>query len=75
MLHTALFSINVDMVQIGAFPYLKVTANPEEVQFDILIKPEYKVNVADEKLVLVTTRLEKMFGGTAVAVHSGDQQY
>ena len=35
----------------------------------------FYVLIADEKLIVATTRVETMLGDTAIAVHPNDQRY
>jgi len=76
-LHTAIFDIEFDNIEIEAFFKRKVPDHDELVEFGVLTNFAYKVDDVDsgEELIVATTRLETMLGDTGIAVHPEDIRY
>lgn len=79
-LHTAISDIEVDNIEIEVFTKRKVPVHDEDVEFGVLTKFAYKVDMGSEtkedvELFVATTRLETMIGDTGVAVHLKYKRY
>lgn len=54
---------------------LHVPGYERMVEFGVLHKFAYELEDKSDRIIVATTRLETMFGDTAVAVHPNDERY
>jgi valyl-tRNA synthetase len=54
---------------------MNVPGYKDKVEFGVLISFAYKIEGANDEIVVATTRIETMLGDTAVAVHPEDPRY
>ncbi|CAF3052895.1 unnamed protein product, partial [Rotaria sp. Silwood2] len=54
---------------------IHVPGYEQPIEFGVLIYFAYPVENSNEKIIVATTRLETMLGGTAIIVHPDDQRY
>ena len=74
-LKTAVSDIEVDYIDVPKRTKLPVPGYDELVEFGAIISFAYPLEGGDGEIVVATTRLETMFGDTAVAVHPEDPRY
>ncbi|KAF6153340.1 hypothetical protein GIB67_003530 [Kingdonia uniflora] len=75
ILRTAISDIEVDYKDIKERTLLKVPGYENPVEFGVMTSFAYPLEGGLEKLVVATTRVETMLGGTAIAVRPTDKRY
>ena len=74
-LKTAVSDIEVDYIDIPKRTLLSVPGYDDLVEFGAITSFAYPLEDGSGEIVVATTRLETMFGDTAVAVHPEDPRY
>lgn len=74
-LKTAVSDIEVDYIDIPKRTRLNVPGYEDPVEFGAITSFAYPLEDGSGEIVVATTRLETMFGDTAVAVHPDDERY
>ncbi|XP_051192009.1 valine--tRNA ligase, mitochondrial 1 [Lolium perenne] len=72
---TAVSDIEVDYLELKEETLLVVPGYKNPVQFGVLISFAYPLEEGLGEIIVATTRIETMFGDTAIAVHSQDERY
>eukprot|EP00808_Paulinella_micropora_P002187 g63786.t1 len=74
-LRTVISDIEVEYEELTGPTKLSLPARKHPVEFGVLHALAYPVEDSTEEVVVATTRIETMFGDTAVAVHPDDPRY
>ncbi|XP_039287270.1 valine--tRNA ligase [Nilaparvata lugens] len=74
-LKSAISDIEVDKMELPGKTFLSIPGYKDKVEFGVLVSFAYKVEGGSDELIVSTTRIETLFGDTAVAVHPEDPRY
>ncbi|RZF33102.1 hypothetical protein LSTR_LSTR009831 [Laodelphax striatellus] len=74
-LKSAISDIEVDKMELPGRTFLSIPGYKDKVEFGVLVSFAYKVEGGSDELIVSTTRIETLFGDTAVAVHPDDPRY
>lgn len=74
-LNSVISDIEVDKMELMGRTFLSVPEYSKKVEFGVLHTIAYNVKNSDETISVSTTRVETIFGDTAIAVHSQDLRY
>ncbi|KAK4353318.1 hypothetical protein RND71_028836 [Anisodus tanguticus] len=75
VLRTAISDIEVECTDIKERTLLNVPGYEEPVEFGLLTSFAYPLEGDLGEIVVATTRIETMFGDTAIAIHPEDKRY